>query len=267
MNRQSPSSIRRLFDQHGFSPRKAYGQHFLADSNLVDKVVSLAEVEPGDAVVEVGAGTGVLTAALAAAGAEVIAYEVDLRLRPILAETLAGIDADLRFVDVMDVDLAAELGSGTWKLVANLPYNIGTPLLLDVLIGVESVTTCVVMVQAEVADRLAAAPGDDAYGLPSVVVGLTTEVTDSFGVPPQVFVPPPAVESTVLRFDRIDAPAELTQAVTLAREAFGQRRKMLRRSLSGVTADQFDAAGIAPTSRPEELSPHHFVALARAVAA
>lgn len=265
MTRQSRASIVSLLERHGLEPRKAYGQHFLADPNLVAKVVALADVSPDDRVVEVGAGTGALTAALAATGARVVAYEVDERFRPLLAETLAGRAVDLRFADVMDVDLEAELEGGDWKLVANLPYNVGTPLLLDVLLDVERITSVTVMVQREVADRLVAAPGTEEYGIPSVVVALTAVVVDRFTVPPQVFVPPPNVSSLVLRLDRVPPPGNLDEAVGLARVAFGQRRKMLRRSLRGrVGEEAYRAAGLKDTVRPEDVSPAGFVALAEA---
>lgn len=265
MNQQSRSQIIEMLERHDLLPRKAYGQHFLADPNLIHKVVALAEVGPSDSVLEVGAGTGALTAALAASGARVLAYEVDERLRPILAETLAGLEVDLRFADIMDVDLGAVLDGVGWKLVANLPYNVGTPLVLEILLTVPAVTTVVVMVQREVADRLAAAPGSEDYGLPSVVVGLTAAVVERFTVPPQVFVPAPQVASSVIRLDRIDAPVGLEAAVRLARMAFGQRRKMLRRSLAdAVPAAAYQAAGIDPEWRPEQLAPGEFVALAEA---
>lgn len=265
MTRQTRTGIMTLLERHGLMPHKAYGQHFLADANLIDKIVGLAGVRPGDAVIEVGAGTGALTAALAEAGASVLAYEIDERMRPILAETLVGLDVDLRFEDVTDVDLASVLGEGTWKLVANLPYNVGTPVLLDILLDVPAVQSLTVMVQREVADRLAAGPGTDSYGLPSVVVGLTAAVIERFSVPPQVFVPVPAVASAVIRLDRKDAPPNLSAAVRLARVAFGQRRKMLRRSLAElVVADAYEAAEIDPMARPEELGASDFVRLAGA---
>ena len=134
MSRQSRSQILSLMERHGVVPRKAYGQHFLADPNLIDKVVATAEITAGERVVEVGAGTGALTSVLATVGAGVVAYEIDLRLRPLLEEVLAGTGVDLRFADVMDLDLAVELNGSPWKLVANLPYNVGTPLLVDLLL-------------------------------------------------------------------------------------------------------------------------------------
>lgn len=260
---QSPSEILGLLARHGLKPRKAYGQHYLADANLIAKVVAMAAVTADDSVIEVGAGTGALTTALAATGARVVAYEIDERFRPLLAETLEGLDVDLRFADIMGVNLAAEL-VGEWKLVANLPYNVGTPLILEVLRRVPAVTDLVVMVQKEVADRLAAPAGSDEYGLPSVVVALTATVEGRFQVPPQVFVPPPQVASAVVHLRRVVAPDCAEGAIELARLAFGQRRKMLRRSLAGtVTEAMFSAAGVDSSSRPEDLPPQAFVDLAR----
>ncbi len=266
MTRQTRSDILALLDRHDLRARKAYGQHFLADPNLVDKIVALAGVGPDDAVVEVGAGTGALTVALAAAGARVVAYEVDERFRPVLAEVLGGSKVDVRFEDVMAVDWSTALDGGPWKMVANLPYNVGTPLVLEVLVAVPVVSSLTVMVQKEVADRLLAVPGRPDYGVPSVVVGLTASVGERFEVPPQVFVPAPPVSSTVVRLDRVEAPDVMEEALDLARRAFGQRRKMIRSSLAGRVPDEdFDAAGVAPSSRPEELAPADFVALARVV--
>lgn len=267
MTYQSRTDIRRLLERHGLHPRKSLGQHFLADPNLIRKVVEVAEVGPGDRVLEVGAGTGALTGALAAAGARVVAYEVDERLRPVLEEALAGADVDLRFADVMDADLQAELEGDGWKLVANLPYNVGTPLVLDVLMRVTKVTTVTVMVQQEVADRFTARPSTPDYGIPSVVVALCGRVVERFPVPPQVFVPAPQVQSAVVRIDRVDPPPRWEEAVAIARRAFGQRRKMLRRSLQSVVAEAaYARTGIDPQSRPEDLSPGDFVRLAEAAA-
>lgn len=267
MSHQTRSEIVDMLERHGFTPRKAYGQHFLADPNLIDKVVALAGVGESQSVVEVGAGTGALTQALVETGAHVVSYEVDDRLQPVLAEALSGLDVDLRFADVMEVDLAAALGEGPWTLVANLPYNVGTPLLMDVLLDVPEIVSMTVMVQKEVADRLVASPGSRDYGLPSVVVGLTASIVERFPVPPQVFVPAPQVASSVLRLDRVEPPPLLREGVDLARTAFGQRRKMLRRSLGQeVPPAAFAAAGLDGTSRPEQLEPVDFVRLAGAVA-
>jgi 16S rRNA (adenine1518-N6/adenine1519-N6)-dimethyltransferase len=195
----------------------------------------------------------------------VVAFEVDERLRPLLEEVMGPSDLDLRFVDVTAIDLGEELGPGPWKLVANLPYNVGTSLVLDVLLGVPSVESLTVMVQAEVADRLTASPGSRTYGVPSLVVAYTAEVRTRFRVPPQVFVPVPRVDSAVVRLDRRQPPAGYDVALGLARTAFAQRRKMLRSSL-GLDPAVFDRAEIDPTSRPEQLAAADFVRLAETVA-
>ncbi|MEX1279784.1 MAG: 16S rRNA (adenine(1518)-N(6)/adenine(1519)-N(6))-dimethyltransferase RsmA [Acidimicrobiia bacterium] len=256
---QTRREVRSLLERHGLRPRKRLGQHFLADPNIVDKIVRVAGIGPGDRVVEIGPGTGTLTAALAAAGARVLAIEIDEGLAPVLAETVGGSDlVEVRFGDAARIDLAAELDDGPWALVANLPYNVGTPIVLDVLRHVPTVTRIVVMVQAEVAGRFAAEPGTGEYGLPSVVVGLHAAVRGRFDVPPQVFVPPPTVGSTVIALERRGADPRAERAIELAAAAFGQRRKMLRSSLAGVLADPvaaLEAAGIDPTERPERLPP------------
>lgn len=256
---QTRREVHALLERHGLRPRKHLGQHFLADPNIVDKIVRVAGVGPGDRVVEIGPGTGTLTAALAATGARVLAIEVDEGLAPVLAETVGGTErVELRFEDAARIDLADELTGGPWALVANLPYNVGTPIVLDVLRHVPAVTRIVVMVQSEVAGRLAARPGTGEYGVPSVVVGLHADVGDRFTVPPQVFVPPPNVGSTVIVLDRRVADPRAERAIELAAAAFGQRRKMLRSSLAGVVTDPvaaLEAAGIDPTERPERLAP------------
>ncbi len=268
---QGRSEIRRLLELHGHHPNKNLGQHFLADPALVDRIVRTASVGPGDRVIEIGSGTGTLTAALAATGAQVLAYEVDTHLRPLLIDSLAGPIAggtvDLRFEDATSVDLGSVLTGEGWVLVANLPYNVGTPLLLDLLKRVPAITRFVVMVQREVAERLAAAPGSKVYGLPSVVARLRGEVRLAFAVRPEVFVPAPDVDSAVVVVERRPPPAEVDVAERLAAAAFGQRRKMLRRSLTGVLADPeatLVAAGIDPTARPETLAAEDFVSLAAA---
>ncbi len=266
MTRQSRTEMLRLLEAHGVAPRKALGQHFLADPNIVERIVSVAEVGRGDQVVEIGAGTGTLTRALAERGARVVAYEVDEGLRPVLDDALAGLSGvEVRFADAAAVDLAAELGPGPWTMVANLPYGVGTTILLTVLREVPAVTRMVVMVQLEVARRLVAGPGSKEYGLPSVVVGLHARARIEFTVAPQVFVPPPQVTSAVVRLDRVEAPEVADRAVELAAAGFGGRRKMLRRSLASVLSEPraaLAAAGIDETARAEDLAPSDWVRLA-----
>ena len=261
---QTRTEIRALLDRHGLRPKKRLGQHFLADPNIVDKIVRSADVGAGDRVVEIGPGTGTLTAALAATGASVVTYEVDEALAPLLAETVGHLpNVEVRFTDAAKVDFGAELDGGPWALVANLPYNVGTPIVLDVLRHVPAVTKVVVMVQAEVARRFGAEPGTVDYGLPSVVVGLHARVVDRFDVPGQVFVPPPNVGSSVVVLERTATSPLSEQAIELAGIAFAQRRKMLRATLRDHTA-AIEAAGIDPTARPETLGPDVWLALAGA---
>ena len=267
MTAQTRSEIASLLDRHGLSPSHRLGQHFLADGNITRKIVDLAGVERGDPVVEVGAGTGTLTLALAAAGAHVTAYEVDAGLRPVLEEVTAGLEVELRMVDVMTVDFSRALDDRAWKMVANLPYNVGTPMLLDALRHATQIERFVIMVQREVAERLVAEPGSREYGLPSVVAGIHSDRKLSFRVPPQVFYPAPSVESAVVILDRKPAPPHAERAIEIAAAGFQQRRKMLRRSLEGVFDDPVSAlrgAGIDPTTRAEDLAPHGYVTLAGA---
>lgn len=265
---QSRSQIASLLARHGLTPRHRLGQHFLADANVTRRIVAASGVGPGDRAIEIGAGTGTLTAALADAGAKVVAYEVDEGLRPVLEEVTEGLDVELRFADATEVDFSAEFVDPPWVVVANLPYNVGTGLVMDLLRHVPAVVRLVVMVQREVGERLAARAGDDEYGLPSVVVGIHGTAKVLFRVPSQVFYPAPRVESVVVGIERQDAPKVAEKAIALARAAFSQRRKMLRSSLVGVLAEPsatLEKAGIDPTRRAEELTADDYVRLAEAV--
>ena len=267
MSPQTRREIAQLLARHHLSPIHRLGQHFLADANITRKIVELADVGPRDKVVEVGAGTGTLTRALASTGAHVVSYEVDEGLRPVLEEVTQDLDVDLRFADVMKVDLGSELEGEGWVMVANLPYNVGTPLVMDSLQAVPAIQRFVVMVQSEVAQRFAAIPGSQDYGLPSVIAGLYSETSVEFRVPPQVFFPPPRVESAVVVLQRQSAPVNAERAVELARAGFGQRRKMLRRSLAGTLDDPaavLRAAGFPETARAEDLGPADYIELASA---
>ncbi|MBW3666878.1 MAG: 16S rRNA (adenine(1518)-N(6)/adenine(1519)-N(6))-dimethyltransferase RsmA [Actinobacteria bacterium] len=265
MSAQTRSEIEELLSRHGLVPVRRLGQHFLADANITRKIVALAGAGPGDRIVEIGAGTGTLTRALAGTGARVVAYEVDRGLGAVLEEVTAGLDVDIRVEDVTRVDFSDVLGGGRWSLVANLPYNVGTPVVLDLLQGVPAVGRFVVMVQREVAERFAAGPSSEAYGLPSVIAAIHSEATVAFRVPPQVFVPPPRVESAVVVMERKPAPPRAARAIELARAGFGQRRKMLRRSLAGVLdepATTLERAGLDPMARAEDLAPDDYLRLA-----
>ena len=267
-NPQSLSEMRALLASHGLEPNKTLGQHFLADPNIVMKIVGTAGVGPGDQVLEVGPGTGTLTAALASTGAKVVAYELDRSLAPVLEATLSGFpNVEVRFQDATLLEGGELPDTGAWTMVANLPYNVGTPLVLSLLRSAPMIKRFVVMLQKEVADRFMADPGSKTYGLPSVIVGLHAEVTDSFFVPPQVFFPPPNVGSAVIVLDRVTASPSSERAIEIAATAFKKRRKMLRGSLRAMFRDvlkAFEAAGISPTARPEELSADDFVRLAEA---
>ena len=267
---QTRSEISSLLARYDISPRRRLGQHFLADPNIIAKIVGLAGDPTGTRALEIGAGTGTLTRALVEAGFAVTAYEIDERLRPLLSEVMNGLDVDVRFGDAADLDLS-EVGSGDrWVLVANLPYQVGTSILLDLLREATGLQRCVVTLQREVADRLVARPGSKVYGLPSVVVALYGSASLEFRVPPQVFLPPPNVESAVVMIERTADPDPLRDlAVRVAAAGFGRRRKMLRSSLRSVlpepVADHLGMAGIDPTLRAEDLGAGCFLAIAEVV--
>lgn len=265
----SPSSIRALLEQATRSPRRDLGQNFVADPNTVRRIAELARVGPGDHVVEIGAGLGSLTLALAETGAEIVAVEVDPGLVPVLREVVADLaGVSVVEADALTLDWATLLGGhDRWTLVANLPYNIATPLVCDVLDGVPAVNRMLVMVQREVAERLAAPPGSKQYGAVSVKVAYWASARLAGRVPASVFVPRPNVESALVEIERHEPPGVEPDAVfSLVRTAFGQRRKMLRRSLAGVvTPEQFHAAAIAPDDRPEQLGIDAWCRLAEVV--
>jgi len=247
-----------LLDRHGLTPSRALGQNFLVDPNTVRKIVRLAGVEPGDPVVEIGAGLGGLTLALADAGAAVVAVEIDRHLLPALREVVEPEGVAVVAGDALTLDWASVLaGHERWSLVANLPYNVATPLVCDLLDEVPAIDRMLIMVQREVGERLAAAPGDAAYGIPSVKVAYWATARVVGRVPPTVFLPQPKVDSALVSITRRPEPAvdaDPDRLFHLVRTAFGQRRKMLRRSLVDlVTPAMFDQAGIRPEARPEEL--------------
>ncbi len=265
---QPRGEIRRLLDDHGHRPTKTYGQNFLADPNIVRKLIDAADLTAESQVVEIGAGTGTMTALMAERARRVVAYEVDASLAPILTETLGHFaNVDLRFEDASKIDLGEALDGGEWTMVSNLPYNVGTGIVLDALRQATAVKRIVVMVQREVADRMFADAGTKTYGLPSVTAGLHATGNVAFGVPRQVFEPVPRVDSAVIVLNRVEAPRLAPRAIELAAAGFGQRRKMLRRSLDRALREPeriLDEAGIDPTTRPEQLTPIDFVRIAEA---
>ena len=272
----SRPAIRELLESNHLAPRRDLGQNFVADPNTVRRIADLARVGPGDRVVEIGAGLGSLTLALADTGADITAVEVDRGIVPLLRDVVAD-RANVTVVeaDAMDADWNALLdragdqaGDPGWVLVANLPYNVATPLVCDLLDGVPQIHRMIVMVQREAAERFVANPRTPAYGAVSVKVAYWATGRIVGSVPASVFVPRPNVESSLVEIERRIAPTtDPATLFPLVRAGFGQRRKMLRRSLDGiVTPEQFAAADVAPTARPEELDMFAWCRLADAVA-
>ena len=262
--------IHELLESGGLAPRRDLGQNFVADPNTVRRIASLADVGRGDHVIEIGAGLGSLTLALAETGAEVTAVEVDRGVVPMLREVVSGLgNVTVVEADATTADWPALLGEHDWTLVANLPYNVATPLVCDLLDEVPGITSMLVMVQKEVAERMAASAGSKAYGAVSVKVAYWATARVVATVPASVFVPRPNVESALVRIERRAPPDIDADALfALVKQGFGQRRKMLRKSLrTAVTPDQFERAGVAPEARPEELDLDAWCRLARAVAA
>ncbi len=267
-------AIRELAERHGIRPSKTLGQHFLIDPNLARAIAAEAGAAPGVRIVEVGAGLGSLTVALAAAGAEVLAVEFDRALLPALHEAVGGLSSvRVLDADAMKLDWAAELGDGEWTVAANLPYNIATPLVLDLLEGVPAIGTFVVTVQREVGERWAAVPGEEGYGAVSVKVAYRARASVVRRVPPSVFRPRPGVESAVVRLERLDSPPVDVDPEALRRvvdAGFAERRKTMRNALvrlgvdRGRAADVLARAGVGPRARAEELD---LAALARVTTA
>jgi 16S rRNA (adenine1518-N6/adenine1519-N6)-dimethyltransferase len=248
------------------------GQNFVADANTVRRIARLAGIGAGDRVVEVGAGLGSLTLALVETGASVTAIEADAHLVPILRDVVDAHGVVVVEADAMRLDWPTLLASHpSWVLVANLPYNIATPLVLDLLAGVPVIERMLVMVQLEVAERLAAGPGSKAYGIPSVRRAWWADASIVGKVPKTVFVPQPRVESALVDLRRHPPSgdeAERAAVFRLVEAGFGQRRKMLRRSLAAhATVDDLVAAGLRPEARAEELALEDWRRLARGLEA
>jgi 16S rRNA (adenine1518-N6/adenine1519-N6)-dimethyltransferase len=264
--------LRDVIARHGLSANKALGQNFLFDLNLTGRIARAAAPLDTGSVIEIGPGPGGLTRALLDHGArEVIVIERDRRFLPVLAEIAAAYPGRLTVVegDALKID-ATKLGAAPRRIVANLPYNVATPLLLDWLSAGTAFVSLTLMFQKEVADRLIAQPRSKDYGRLAIATQWRAEVRRLFDVPPRAFTPPPKVTSTVVQvIPRAQPlfPADAAMLERVAAAAFGQRRKMLRQSLRKVSPKAEDvllAAGIAPTARGEELSVEQFCTLARA---
>lgn len=272
------AEIRALAAELDVTPTKKLGQNFVVDANTVRKIVHVAEVRPGDAVVEVGPGLGSLTLAILEAGASVTAVEIDHRLAERLPATAAAHGVPGGALTVVDADAlrVSELPGDPTVLVANLPYNVSVPVLLHFLETFPGLQRGVVMVQAEVGERLAAPPGSKVYGAPSVKAAWYGPWRLAGTVSRQVFWPVPNVDSVLVAFHRDPEPRgdedERRKVFAIVDAAFQQRRKMLRQALAGAlggTAVEasvvLERAGVAPTARGEELSIDDFVRIARAM--
>lgn len=266
--------------KHHITLQKKYGQNFIGDPALLERIATVCDWQPGDRALEIGPGAGTLTRAIAREAEEVLAVEIDRRLAPLLEETLADCaNVHLVFTDALKADLDAlmrdTLGwNGRYKLIANLPYYITTPLIMHVLEDSEKVSELVIMVQKEVGERLCAAPGSKAYGAVTVMVQYAATVARAFDVGRHAFVPAPEVDSTILHLIPYEKRPIQAQSDAVLRRvvkaAFSQRRKTLRNSLSSLGCDKalikqaLEAASIEDSRRAETLSVAEFVALADA---
>lgn len=272
----TPSATIAVLERHGLYTKKSLGQHFLIDDNVVKRIIELAALSGDETVLEVGPGIGTLTLALCSAAKAVVAVERDRALEAVLAETTAQC-AQFAFVhaDAVEVTperIAVPFGAPT-ALVSNLPYQVAATVVLRFFEILPQLTQATVMVQSEVADRMAAHPGTKAYGAYTVKLRMRAEPAGRFQVPPGCFLPPPRVDSAVIRLERrplTDDADLMARAARVADAAFAQRRKTLRNSLK-ATFDApaeaieaaFEATGIDGRVRAETLPPEAFIELAR----
>lgn len=287
MKLYAPSTIQAIRDRHDFKLSKSLGQNFITDRSVIEKIIDGSEIGEEDLVIEIGPGIGVLTAEAAEAAMRVVAVEIDKKLIPILEETLGEYD-NIRVInqDILKTDIneiireerTAGHFTGGVKIIGNLPYYITTPIIMELLengVKAESIT---IMMQKEVADRIKASPGGKTYGALSVAVQYYCTVEQIASVPKEVFIPRPKVDSAVLRLSvRDEKPVQLTdEKVFFAciRHGFGQRRKTLLNSLTGVCGlskeqvkDVLAEAGVDAVRRAETLSIEEFAAIANGVAA
>jgi 16S rRNA (adenine1518-N6/adenine1519-N6)-dimethyltransferase len=258
-----------LLEANGLKPSRALGQNFVIDPNTVRRIARLAQVGPGDLVLEIGAGLGSLTLALVETGAEVHAMEVDRYLVGPLRSVVEPHGVFVHHDDALHANYGQLLGEREAVVVANLPYNVATPLVLQLLETQPLIVRMLVMVQKEVGERFAAQAGDEAYAAASLRVQYYAQASVVGKVSPTVFLPKPNVDSvlvSIVRRERVAIdPAVVSEAALfeVIRTSFGQRRKMLRRSLAGwVSEGVFERAGVEETRRPEELTLEEFARLA-----
>lgn len=279
----NPSATREMLEAFGLATKHRLGQNFLIDNHVIERIMDLAELTGVERVLEVGPGIGTLTLALVQSAGCVTSIEMDSELEPVLsAHALDHPNFNFIMGDALAVppaQIAEALGGEPELLVANLPYNVAATIILQFFQTMPSLKRSVVMVQKEVADRIAAVAGTKAYGAYTVKLSLYGEVTGRFEVPPRCFMPAPHVDSAVVRIDRVDGCATAAEAPTaediahVVDTAFAQRRKTIRNSMSSNGFDKaaLDAAfaqcGIAPTARAETLSTSEFVQLAEVLAA
>jgi 16S rRNA (adenine1518-N6/adenine1519-N6)-dimethyltransferase len=266
--------MRELAERYGIRPTKALGQHFIADPNLARAIVADAGVGPGDRVLEVGAGFGSITLALAEAGCEVLAVELDRGIAPALEEVVAGVPlVRVERVDAMHADWASLLGDRSWAMVSNLPYNISVPLLVELLERVPAIASYTVMVQREVGDRLAAGPGEEAYGTVSVRVAYRADARVVRRVPADVFWPRPNVDSVVVRLAPHPPPVDVDPRALfrVVDEGFAERRKTMANAVRrlgpslGDAKRILEASEIDPATRAERLGLEAFARLTTAL--
>jgi len=274
------SDIRKTFRNHGLAPKKWMGQNLLADPLYLQKIVQSASLEPGEIVVEIGAGLGVLTEALVRQGTRVVAIEVDAGFFRVLEEKFAGQDAvELIHADALEFDfrgLAHRIGK--LRVVANLPYSISSRLIFVFHENRDVFRSLCILLQKEVAERFAAEPGTKDYGVLSVLLGISGVVDLEFDIPPKAFYPVPDVTSTFVRVTFPDPPPVAVRdnetLVRLVKAAFANRRKMLRNNLRNapfarnepeIVSDAAEAANIDLNRRAETLTPQEFARFADAI--
>lgn len=276
----SPAATRGLLEEFGLATKHRLGQNFLIDNHVIERIMSLAELDGSERVLEVGPGIGTLTLALLSEASRVVSVEADPELEPVL-EAHAREHDGFAFImgdalKVAPAEIAEVAGGEPTVFVANLPYNVAATIILQFFQTMPALQRAVVMVQKEVADRIAAAPGNRTYGGYTAKLGLYGRVTGRFEVPPRCFMPTPHVDSAVVRIDRggVELPGGIdAEAVSRVIDAaFGQRRKTIRNSMGSngfdkaVLDESFPVAGVEPSARAETLSTADFVRLTAALA-